>query len=167
MRNYWIVTCGANFVYYMVIVSVFYVAGRFFFAFKFMMNTSFFIMLFFLSLWGVIQVLMAYLFSSFFWRSTTAAAFGYGASLFIQTIAMTLIYQLYLPPLDMPAYLHLYPNFTFTRIFALLVVRCANSECYNEFGELSSEIVGGFFIMMFQIVFLLLLALYCHEVIPQ
>jgi ABC-type multidrug transport system fused ATPase/permease subunit len=132
-----------------------------------MRETSFFVLLVFLSLWGIIQVMMAFCYSAFFWRSTTAAAFGYGASLFIITIAMVIIFQLYLPPIEMPAYLHLYPSFTFTRVFVLLVVRCANQECYHEFGELSSEVVWGLVMMLLQALVLLVLGLYCHEVVPQ
>jgi hypothetical protein len=122
MRNYWAVNFGFNFCYYMLTVAVFIFLGRFVFGMHLLIDTSIYILVVFLSIWGWIQVFLAYFYSVFFSKSTSAAAFGYGMALYMQIIAITLLSALYLPPADMPVYLHFYPSFTFTRIFFLLSV---------------------------------------------
>jgi len=167
MHNYWIVQYLFNLLNYGVVSAVFFIYGGAILGIHLIVNTSFWIIFVILLGWGLCQVSLSFFWSAFINRSQTATMLGYGLSIWITVLAITLNITLFSPPHTMSWHFQTYPTFTFARAFYHVCLKCGYEICPKGFSDLEVEGQVSIGLLYLQAVAYLFLGLYLHKVVPQ
>lgn len=76
-------------------------------------------------------------------------------------------YQADLDIWTLKPYLHLFPNFPFNRVMYVIVDACGFDGCFTRFEDLTDEMWGCIAMIYVDSVWIMIVALYLQQVIPQ
>lgn len=137
--HYWAVSFFSNFSLYLCIYGASYLVGRYLFNMAIFTDTSGEVMNSINILWGVNQIGLGIILQTFFSSTKTATIMGYTLQAVVQLCTMYASVQLYLLPNQIPHYLYLIPQMTFTRLYYFMSIKCFESRCYSRLTELTGE----------------------------
>ena len=175
MSTYWLSSMTFNMILYVVVAAFFWIVGAAV-NLRFFTQTGTDLMLVFFLLWGLSLNSMALLISSVISSRRVATVVGYIIVLFGNGIALVLSDGIYgdLPDLSvssrMPSWLLLNPQFAMVRLIYKANFSCAALlNCYGSLSSLSvgDEISECLFYLLFDAIWILLLALYLDQVVPS
>jgi ABC-type multidrug transport system ATPase subunit len=179
MSAYRVSTYLLNFVSYVIVALIFWLAG-YALQFTFFSQTGFSIMLFVLVGWGLSLCSMAMLVSSVLWTRKSAILTGYVVALGFNLVAAIVAVGIYGSTdagvglgsgQPLPSWLYIFPNFGIVRFVYLGTFSCiAQVQCYQDFAQtfaVGQEPRDAIFSLYIDAFVIMILAMYLEEVFPK
>ena len=167
MSMYWLSIIIFNMMFYLIIMTIFFLFGYFVFGFPIFTKISLFLQLIIIIGWGLNQISFAIFLQTFLNKAKTSSILGYILSVWLSILAIGLNIKIFRNPRLLPEFLLCIPSFNIVRTYYVISGLSYVGNYIDDISMIPKEISNCLFYLYLSALIYFLLGIYLFEVVPR